>query len=176
MEVKSVNQVGAFLEWGIMKDLLVPYKEQNGRMREGGWYLVYVRLDEKSGRIMASARINKFLNNVPPEYDQNESVDLIVADETDIGYKVIINNRHWGMVYRNEVFQRLEKGEHLRGYVKEVRDDDKIEAITHRLEVYRKQTAPLIDFYREKGKIVDIDARPETTVILQEFEGKFPRS
>lgn len=127
MRVKSVNTTGAFLDWGLMKDLLVPYKEQKLTMRERKWYLVYVRLDHVTRRIMASARIEKFLNNVPPKYEFNQEVDLLVADDTEIGYKVIVNNLHWGMVYHNQVFQRLEKGEHLKGYVKEIREDDKLD-------------------------------------------------
>ena len=127
MQVKSVNTTGAFLDWGLMKDLLVPYKEQKLTMREGKWYLVYVRLDHVTGRIMASARIEKFLNNIPPKYKFNQEVSLLVADDTEIGYKVIVNNLHWGMVYHNQVFQRLEKGEHLKGYVKEIREDDKLD-------------------------------------------------
>ena len=127
MQVKSVNTTGAFLDWGLMKDLLVPYKEQKLTMREGKWYLVYVRLDHVTGRIMASARIEKFLNNIPPKYEFNQEVSLLVADDTEIGYKVIVNNLHWGMVYHNQVFQRLEKGEHLKGYVKEIREDDKLD-------------------------------------------------
>lgn len=127
MEVKSVNNTGAFLDWGIMKDLLVPFKEQKLPMREGNWYLVYIRLDNITGRIMASARIEKFLNNVIPDYKQNQEVDLMIADETDLGYRVIINNLHLGLVYHNEVFRRLEKGEKLKGYIKEVREDEKID-------------------------------------------------
>lgn len=127
MEVRQVNNAGAFLDWGIMKDLLVPFKEQKMPMREGKWYLVYVRLDHVTGRIMASARIDKFLNNTPPNYKYNEEVDLLVADETELGYKVIVNNSHWGLIYHSEVFQRLEKGERLKGYIKEVRDDEKID-------------------------------------------------
>ena len=127
MQVKSVNTTGAFLDWGLMKDLLVPYKEQKLTMREGKWYLVYVRLDHVTGRIMASARIEKFLNNISPKYEFNQEVSLLVADDTEIGYKVIVNNLHWGMVYHNQVFQRLEKGEHLKGYVKEIREDDKLD-------------------------------------------------
>lgn len=127
MEVKSVNNTGAFLEWGLMKDLLVPFKEQKMPMREGRWYLVYVHLDHITGRIVASARINKYLDNVMPEYTFNQEVNLLVADETDIGYKVIINNLHWGLVYYNEVFRRLEKGEEIKGYIKEVREDEKID-------------------------------------------------
>ena len=127
MEVKSVNNTGAFLEWGLMKDLLVPFKEQKMPMREGRWYLVYVHLDHITGRIVASARIDKYLDNVMPEYTFNQEVNLLVADETDIGYKVIINNLHWGLVYYNEVFRRLEKGEEIKGYIKEVREDEKID-------------------------------------------------
>ena len=140
-------------------------------MREGGWYLVYVRLDEKSGRIMASARINKFLNNVPPEYDQNESVDLIVADETDIGYKVIINNRHWGMVYRNEVFQRLEKGEHLRGYVKEVRDDDKIDVSLTPLGYQKVEgiSAIILDSLKAQGGFLAVHDKSNPDLIYSLF-------
>ncbi len=127
MEVKSVNQVGAFLDWGIMKDLLVPFKEQKVAMKEGRWYLVYVRLDHVSQRIMASARIEKFLNNTPPTYKVNEEVNILVIDETEIGYKVIINNSHSGLLYHNEVFQRLEKGEERKAYVKAIREDEKID-------------------------------------------------
>jgi predicted RNA-binding protein (virulence factor B family) len=127
MEVKAVNQTGAFLEWGIMKDLLVPFHEQKMPMQEGRRYLVYVHEDHLTGRIVASARIDKYLDNVPPAYDRGEEVDLLVADKTELGYKVIINNLHWGLVYENEVFRSLEKGERLKGYIKYVREDDKID-------------------------------------------------
>lgn len=101
-----------------MKDLLVPFREQKMPMREGKWYLVYVHLDHVTKRIVASARVDKFLDNVPPVYEFNQEVDLLVADETEIGYKVIINNLHWGLVYHNEIYRRLERGEHLKGYIK----------------------------------------------------------
>ena len=127
MEVKAVNSVGAFLDWGIMKDLMVPFKEQKRAMQEGNWYLVYVRLDHVTERIMASARIDKFLNNIPLEYKINEQVNILIADETDIGYKVIINNSHWGLIYHSEVFQRLERGEEMKAYIKEIREDEKID-------------------------------------------------
>jgi predicted RNA-binding protein (virulence factor B family) len=127
MEVKSVNETGAFLEWGLMKDLLVPFREQKAPMQEGRWYLVYVHLDKISGRIVASARIEKFLDNTVPAYSFNQQVDLLVADETDLGYKVIVNNLHWGLLYHKDVFRQLEKGEQLTGYIKEVREDEKID-------------------------------------------------
>ncbi|MDR1201538.1 MAG: GntR family transcriptional regulator [Tannerellaceae bacterium] len=127
MEVKSVNEMGAFLEWGLMKDLLVPFREQKAPMQEGRWYLVYVHLDHVSGRIVASARIEKFLDNTLPNYSFNQQVDLLVADETDLGYKVIVNNLHWGLLYHKDVFRQLEKGEQVTGYIKEVREDEKID-------------------------------------------------
>ncbi len=127
MKVKSVNTTGAFLDWGIMKDLLVPYKEQRATMRENRWYLVYVRIDHLTGRIMASEKVEKFLNNVQPKYKYNDEVDLMVTEETEIGYKVIVNNLHWGMIYHNQIFQRLELGDHLKGFVKDIREDDKID-------------------------------------------------
>ena len=133
MECKSVNDMGAFLEWGLMKDLLVPFREQKMPMREGKWYLVYVHLDHVTKRIVASARVDKFLDNVPSVYEFNQEVDLLVADETEIGYKVIINNLHWGLVYHNEIYRRLERGEHLKGYIKEVREDEKIDVSLTRL-------------------------------------------
>ncbi len=127
MEVKSVNKMGAFLEWGLMKDLLVPFREQKMPMREGRWYLVYIHLDHLTGRIVASAKIEKYLDNVPPNYTFNQQVDLIVADETDLGYKVIIDNLHTGLVYHSEVYMQLKKGQELKGYIKEVREDEKID-------------------------------------------------
>ncbi|MDR1344994.1 MAG: GntR family transcriptional regulator [Tannerellaceae bacterium] len=127
MEVRSVNQTGAFLNWGIMKELLVPFREQKAPMQEGRWYLVYVHVDHVTGRIVASARIDKYLDNVMPAYAHGQEVNILVADETDIGYKVIINNLHWGLVYRNETFRSVEKGELLKGYIKSVREDEKID-------------------------------------------------
>lgn len=127
MRVKSVSNAGAFLDWGLMKDLLVPHREQKAPMEEGRWYLVYVYLDQASQRIVASARVNKFLDNVPPLYERNQEVELLVADSTDIGYKVIIDNLHWGLLYKSEVFSPLSKGEKVKGYIKEIREDDKID-------------------------------------------------
>ncbi|MDR3267880.1 MAG: GntR family transcriptional regulator [Tannerella sp.] len=127
MTVKDVSDAGAFLEWGLMKDLLVPFREQKAPMKVGGQYLVYVYLDILTRRIVASARIDKFLDNVPPRYERNQEVDLLVADETELGYKVIINNLHTGLLYHNEVFRSLAKGEKGKGYIKEVREDEKID-------------------------------------------------
>lgn len=128
LEVVSENKVGAFLDWGLAKDLLVPFREQRAEMRPGGWYIVYVYYDQESGRIAASAKLDKFLNNTPVEYEFNEEVDLMVVQETDLGYKVIVNNQHSGLLYHNEVFiDDIRKGDLLTGYVKHIRADEKLD-------------------------------------------------
>ena len=127
MRVTSVNKVGAFLDWGLMKDLLVPFREQKTTMQEGKWYVVYVYYDKESGRIAATAKIDKYLDNTLPQYERGQEVDIMIAAETEIGYKVIINNEHWGMVYHNQVFKPIQKGDRMKGYVKLIREDDKID-------------------------------------------------
>ncbi len=127
LKVVSVNEVGAFLDWGLMKDLLVPFREQGERMEEGKSYIVHVYFDEKSERLAASSNLAKFLNKIPPEYEEGQEVSLLVCNETEIGYRAIIDKSHWGMIYKNEVFQPLKIGQTIRGFVKKVRDDGKID-------------------------------------------------
>ena len=128
LEAKMVNKVGAFLDWGITaKDLLVPFAEQRATMREGGIYLVYAFIDDMTGRIVASSKVDKFLDNTPPQYALNQEVELLVVQETELGYKVIVENSHWGMVYKNEVFTTIEPGDFVTGYIKKVRDDEKLD-------------------------------------------------
>lgn len=171
MEVKSLSNAGAFLEWGLMKDLLVPFREQKMPMREGKWYLVYIRVDHVTGRIMASARIEKFLNNTPPVYEHNQEVDLLVADETDLGYKVIVNNLHWGMLYHNEVFRRLEKGERLKGYVKEVREDEKIDVSITPLGYGKVEgiAGVILESLKAQGGYLEVHDKSEPELIYSLF-------
>jgi len=129
LKVVSICNVGAFLEWGLPKDLLVPFSEQKQTMVEGNKYLVYVFLDKESQRIVASAKLAKFLDNIPPNYLQGEEVDIIISEKTDIGFKAIINSLHQGLIYRNEVFCDLEIGQRLKAYIVKVRDDEKIDLI-----------------------------------------------
>lgn len=127
LRVVANTQSGAFLDWGLQKDLLVPKKEQHGRMEEGKSYVVYVFLDEKTRRITASARLEKFLNLQPPEFTAGAEVDLIIFDMTGMGYKAVVNGSHLGMIYKNEVFQKLHIGQELKGYIKKIREDGKID-------------------------------------------------
>jgi uncharacterized protein len=126
--VKEVSSFGAFLDWGLEKDLFVPFSEQNAKMEEGRKYVVYLYLDQDSQRLVASNKINKFLSDDDIELQPGEEVDLLVFKQTDLGFKVIINSRHEGLIYHNEIFKPLQIGDMLKGYVKTVREDGKIDA------------------------------------------------
>lgn len=127
LEVVSVTPVGAFLNWGLPKDLFVPFREQRKPMEVGKKYLVYVYLDTDTKRIAASSKIENYLDNIPVDYDENEEVDLIIVNETDLGYNAIIDYSHLGVLYKNEVFQELNPGDRVQGFIKKIRTDGKID-------------------------------------------------
>lgn len=132
LRVNAVNNIGAFLDWGLMKDLLVPFREQKMNMVAGRSYLVYVYLDPDSKRIAASAKLEKYLDNVFPEYQIGEEVSLIVESESLLGYNAIINHLHRGILYHDELPGPLQKGQQLNGYIKKVREDQKIDLSLYR--------------------------------------------
>ena len=132
LRVAWTNDYGAFLDWGLLKDLFVPFSEQEGKMVKGNSYLVYVTIDRKSYRIYASARLDKYLSRTKPPYETDEEVDIIVWRRTDLGWKVIVNGNHSGLVFANEVFRDLKTGDRLKGYVKRVRTDGKIDIALQR--------------------------------------------
>jgi len=129
LEVQEVNEVGAFLDWGLMKQLLVPFREQHVKMREGGHYPVFIYVDFESKRITASAKLEKFIDDSHPELEANQQVDLMIYKKTDLGWKAIVNQQYSGVLYKNEVFRPLEIGQKLTGFVKQIREDDKIDLI-----------------------------------------------
>lgn len=127
VQVKSVGNFGAFADWGTSKELFIPFREQTQRMEEGRRYLVYIYIDHQSGRIAGSARLDKWLDNVPPTYQDGQQVDIIVWRASQIGWKVIIDHQHTGMLYHNQIFRELHTGQRLQAWVKTVREDDKID-------------------------------------------------
>lgn len=127
LKVKQLNKVGAFLEWGLLKDLLVPFREQKSEMISGVSYLVRVYLDQNTNRVVASSKLDKFLDNVPADYQEGQEVNLRIWEKTDLGYKVIIEDLHSGLLYANEIFKPLNPGMQLRGFIKKLREDDKID-------------------------------------------------
>lgn len=127
LEVKDVNKSGAFLDWGLEKDLMVPFSEQKKNMKVGEKYLVFLYLDADSNRLAASSKIDKFLETEKITVKEGDQVDLLIGDSTDIGVNVIINNIHRGLIYHNEIFRNLTPGEKTIGFIKEVRSDNKID-------------------------------------------------
>ncbi len=130
LKVVSVTKIGAFLDWGLPKDLLVPISEQKDRMQEARRYVVYINLDDE-GRLVASSKIDKFLDKWPVTYEEGQEVDLLICDRTDLGLKAIINNRHWGVLYQNELFKNVWLGDVMKGYIKKIREDGKIDLTLH---------------------------------------------
>lgn len=167
----DVTKIGAFLDWGLYKDLLVPFREQKMNMVVGRSYLVYLYVDHETERIVASAKLDKFLDNVPPEYEPGDEVDIIIADQTDIGYKAIIDNTFWGVIYEDEVFAPLNKGELKKAYIKKIREDDKIDLTLQRYG-YRKVEDNLqliLDKLEEKGGEILISDKSSPDDIYEMF-------
>jgi predicted RNA-binding protein (virulence factor B family) len=127
LEAVSVTKQGAFLDWGLMKDIFVPLSQQEHKMQVGQRYLVKIYIDEQTGRVAATERIARFLGNDDLTVEEHEEVDLIVYQETDIGYKIIINNLHLGVLHYNEVFKDLQIGDKEKGFIKTIREDNKID-------------------------------------------------
>ena len=127
LQVAEINEYGAFMEWGLEKHLLVPFREQRDKMKQGQWYVVHCYLDQKSGRLVASNKLDKFLSNDHLELKEWDQVDLVVTRQTDLGWEVIVNERHKGLVYFNEVFKAINIGDVIPGCVKKIRKDNKID-------------------------------------------------
>jgi len=127
LKVVDVNQAGAFLDWGLPKDLLVPYSEQISPLKIGQSYTVLVYLDENTNRIAATQKLDTYLSEEAQYFKPEQAVDLLIFGKTELGYKAVINNTHIGLIYKNEVFQTLIHGEKLKGFIKTIREDRKID-------------------------------------------------
>jgi predicted RNA-binding protein (virulence factor B family) len=127
LTVKSQTNFGAFLDWGLLKDLLVPFREQNETMQVGKSYLVRLYVDKITNRIVATQHINKFLRENEITFQPNDEVEILVCNAVELGYKVIVNHKHWGMLYKNQLFCEVEEGQKLKAWVKLIRDDGKID-------------------------------------------------
>ena len=127
LQVAEINEFGAFMQWGLEKHLLVPFREQRTRMKEGQWYVVHCYMDERSGRLVASNKLDKFLSNDNIDLKEWEQVELVVTRQTDLGWEVIVNERHKGLVYFNEVFKAINIGDVIPGCIKTIRKDNKLD-------------------------------------------------
>ena len=132
LKVAQINKMGAFLDWGLPKDLLVPYNQQHTKMEEGKYYLVRIFVDQHTGRLVASSKLDKFIDVWPAEYKEGDKVNLTIGGKTDLGFKAIVNDLHWGLLYDNEIFQPLRIGKKITGYIKQVREDGRLDLILTR--------------------------------------------
>ncbi len=148
----DINKAGAFLDWGLDKDLMVPYSEQHKPFEVGKSYIVTVYAGEHDGRLVASSRVDKYIKDIDDEqyFRPQQPVDLIIANSTELGFKAIINHTHWGVLYTNEVFQRLSFGQSKKGFVKRIRDDGKIDLILQGGKETRDKYAKIILIYLQK--------------------------
>lgn len=126
LKVVAINSIGLFLDWGLPKDLLLPHSEEKRPLQVGDYCVVYVYLDPRSGRITATARLDRHLDRTPAHYREGEQVELLIAERTDLGFKAIINGQHWGLLHKNELFRFVRSGMLETGYIKQVRADGKL--------------------------------------------------
>lgn len=168
LQVSETDRVGAFLDWGLIaKDLLVPFREQRATMKRGGVYPVYVYLDHASGRVVASAKIEKFLGNTIPRYRRGDKVEALILQHVDeLGYKVVVDNLFYGMIYDNRLYDPLVVGQSITAYVDKVRPDGKIDlTVSHgtRDDVARLATR-ILDYLRDPVAVKLDDTLPPETV------------
>lgn len=171
LEVAWVNEYGAFLNWGLMKDLFVPFREQKLKMRKGQKYIVHVHEDAESYRIMASAKVEHYLSKEKPTYKPGEEVNILIWQHTDLGYKVIVDNTYAGLLYTNEIFQHIEVGMRLSAYVKQVREDGKIDI---RLQQQAKTLVPdfsteLLQYIKDNGGYTALNDKSDAQLIYDTF-------
>jgi predicted RNA-binding protein (virulence factor B family) len=151
LKVAALNYVGAFLDWGLAKNLLVPFSEQHHELEVGKFYLVKVFLDDQQ-RVVATTKIDKFISETADEQlSEGQQVDILIGDKTELGVKAIINNRYWGMLYSNELFQVVSKGQKLTAYIKTIRDDFKID-LSLQIQGYVNKVLPLTDIIMNQLK------------------------
>ena len=172
MRVKAVNKVGAFLDWGLVaKDLLVPFSEQRVDMKVGRSYIVRVYLDPASQRIVASAKLAKFLNQTEPDYYHREMVEVLVVQRSDLGYRVIVNNEHWGQIYQNETYQIVNVGDRFTAFVKQVRPDGKVDVTLAKIEKMRVDdlSSRILDYLKNHDGTMSLTDKSSPDEIMATF-------
>ena len=163
LEVAWVNEYGAFLNWGLMKDLFVPFSEQKMKMQVGRKYVIHAHLDDESYRIVASAKVERYLSKDRPEYASGDEVNILIWQKTDLGFKAIIDNKYSGLLYENEIFSTLQTGMEMKAFVKQVREDGKVDLILQKpgFEKIDDFSKTLLNYIRENdGRIRLNDKSP----------------
>ena len=171
LKVLEVNELGAFADWGVLKDLLIPYAEQRENLEEGQSVVVYVYLDKVSRRIVGSAKVEKFLDTFALDVEEGDEVDLMVFGKTPLGYKAIVNGLHTGVLYKNEVFKPLRIGDQMKGFIKKIREDEKIDLSLSKVsfEQSKDLTSIIIAKLKENGGFLRVTDKSNPDFIYQLF-------
>lgn len=171
LTVSQVNEIGAFLDWGLQKELLVPYSEQRQKMRKGRTYLVYIYVDDATQRIVGTAKIEKYVGNLLPKYHRGDKVDCIFYKQTEIGYRVIVDNAHYGMLYYDEVHGEIDEENHFTAFVKSVREDGKIDlTLSDKVENRVSALADrIMKFISINGGVMTITDKTNPDIIASTF-------
>lgn len=171
IRVAWVNEYGAFLEWGLMKDLFVPFREQKQKMQMGEKYIVYAYLDEESYRIVASAKIERFLSKEKAPYAEGDEIDALIWQKTDLGFKVIVNNEYGGLLYDSEIFTPLHTGMRVKAYIKQVREDGKIDLVLQKggFEKIDDFSEVLLQYIKDEGGRIMLNDKSPAEEIYEAF-------
>ena len=171
LEVSWVNEFGAFLDWGLMKDLFVPFREQKMKMQVGRKYVIHAHLDDESYRIVASAKVERYLSKDIPEYAPDEEVGILIWQKTDLGFKAIIDNKYSGLLYENEIFSPLETGMEMKAFVKQVREDGKVDLMLQKpgFEKVDDFAKTLLDYIKERGGKIYLNDKSPADEIYDTF-------
>lgn len=171
LEVAWINQYGAFLNWGLMKDLFVPFSEQKKKMEIGKKYVIHAHLDEESYRIVASAKIDRYLSKETPDYQPEDEVDILIWQKTDLGFKAIVDNQFSGLLYDGQIFQTIHTGDKLKAYIKQVRPDGKIDLLLQKSGLGHVEdfSKTLLQYIKDNGGFTPFNDKSDADAIYQTF-------
>lgn len=172
LQVMAVTGIGAFLDWGLEKDLFVPFREQNKKMEEGKWYVVFLYLDEETDRLVASCKVNRYFEKENIDLKIGQEVDLLVFEETDMGMNVIINSKYKGLIYENEIFQRIKIGTQTKGYVKNIREDKRIDVSLQKqgYENIEPNAERILTKLKSNNGFLDINDKSDANYVMYQLE------
>lgn len=170
LKVKSVDKIGAFLDWGLPKDLFLPYSEQTRELKPGLYAMVAVYIDN-SDRIAASMRWERHMSKEVPAYKENQAVNLVIMGRSDLGYKALVDGKYAGMLFENEVFERLEQGQKISGFIKQVRSDGKIDLLLQPMGNFGTSdlSAKILEAIKAKGGFLPVTEKTDPEVIYELF-------
>ncbi len=172
LEVAWVNQYGAFLDWGLMKDLFCPFREQKMRMVKGNSYIVHVHLDKESYRIMASAKVEHYLSEERPQYRNGQEVDILIWQKTDLGFKAIVDNKFGGLIYKDQIFKYVHTGDRMKAYIKTVRPDGKIDLMLQPMgqQQTKEFSEALLEYLKNNNGYCNLGDKSDAEEIYERFQ------